>query len=214
MSGRESEVSDKLGYKVKHLYPDWQLGVNEQPGRATLCLLRVYFSDWQASSPRLLLAQHEVILHACRGRTLWGKWDKTMLSNCLLRNEHTDVKTNIKTWMVPFKELTQTLGQTTVGRRELTNLNVSSVRSPMKIHSTYLSTETKYTRHSNESVGRNVRIKRRNLKGEIENMWFLSFRSPWCHKKRKSSQSSQHAQQLALFLTFGLMAFKVNPIYS
>lgn len=160
MSGRESEVSDKLGYKVKHLYPDWQLGVNEQPGRATLCLLRVYFSDWQASSPRLLLAQHEVILHACRGRTLWGKWDKTMLSNCLLRNEHTDVKTNIKTWMVPFKELTQTLGQTTVGRRELTNLNVSSVMSPMKIHSTYLSTETKYTRHSNESVGRNVRIKR------------------------------------------------------
>lgn len=159
MSGQVSELSDKLGWKAKHLYPDWQLGVNEQPGRATLCLLRVYFSDWQASSPRLLFSQHEVTLHACRSRTLWGKWDKTMLSNCLLRNEHTNVKTNIETWMVPFKELTQTFGQTTVGWRELTNLPVSSVMS-LKQKSAYFSMKTKYTRHLNCSLGRNMWIKR------------------------------------------------------
>lgn len=112
MSGQVSELSDKLGWRVKHLYPDWQLSVNEHPGRAPLCLLRVYFSDWQASSPRLLFSQHEVILHACRSRTLWGKWDETTLSSCLLRNEHTNAKTSIETRMAPFKELTQPLRQT------------------------------------------------------------------------------------------------------
>lgn len=45
MTGQVSEFSDKSEWKVKPESPELQLSVHEQPGRATLYLLRVYFSE-------------------------------------------------------------------------------------------------------------------------------------------------------------------------